>query len=269
MSNRAAKNAVIHIPGHTGGKISPVPYEDLRTKLNSPWRTHIRVHRKNTARTKSQLGCGDTVGLIDEQNEGCKTHSLGAVQAFSSDCAGAAQREGGSSDGGTGRTIEGQSPEPLFGDADADVSVVQVKLEALELNARDAAAETDPKVHLPCQQHLPEPPDAPGGNKAPGKSPQGSHPKTPIFSPFPSVKPLRKSATARNLGLYGPTERTPTVHFPYMSRSFSKSSGGNSSTKKRWHLSATVYPHSPLHGGRRVPAGWLQESFSCPLKMKR
>ncbi|XP_032502371.1 TBC1 domain family member 30 isoform X1 [Phocoena sinus] len=233
MSNRAAKNAVIHIPGHTGGKISPVPYEDLRTKLNSPWRTHIRVHRKNTARTKSHLGCGDTVGLIDEQNEGCKTHSLGAVQAFSSDCAGAAQREGGSSDGGTGRTIEGQSPEPLFGDADADVSVVQVKLEALELNARDAAAETDPKVHLPCQQHLPEPPDAPGGNKAPGKSPQGSHPKTPIFSPFPSVKPLRKSATARNLGLYGPTERTPTVHFPYMSRSFSKSSGGNSSTKKR------------------------------------
>ncbi|EPQ11733.1 TBC1 domain family member 30 [Myotis brandtii] len=56
-------------------------------------------------------------------------------------------------------------------------------------------------------------------------------------SPVPyedlSVKPLRKSAAARNLGLYGPTERTPTVHFPHMSRGFSKAAGGNSSTKKR------------------------------------
>ncbi|XP_039721845.1 TBC1 domain family member 30 isoform X1 [Pteropus medius] len=231
MSNRAAKNAVIHIPGHTGGKLSPVPYEDLKTKLNSPWRTHIRVHKKNMTRTKSQLGCGDTIGLIEEQNEGCKTNNLGAAEAFSSSCAATARREGGSSEGSMGRTIEGQSPEPEFGDA--DVSTVQVKLESLELNQRDAAAETVPKVHLPCQRYFPELPDAPGENKATSKPPQSSHPKTPIFSPFPSVKPLRKSATARNLGLYGPTERTPTVHFPHMSRSFSKSGGGNSSTKKR------------------------------------
>ncbi|EPY75205.1 TBC1 domain family member 30 isoform 3 [Camelus ferus] len=227
LSHRAAKNAVIHISGHTGGKVSPVPYEDLKTKLNSPWRTHIRVHKKNVTRTKSQLGCGDTIGLIQEQNEGGKTHNLGAAEAFSSGCAATAGREGGSSDGGPGRTIEGQSPEPLFGDADAGVSAVQVKLEALELNPMEDAAGPEPSVHIP------EPPDAPGENKATRKSPQGGPPKTPIFSPFPSVKPLRKSATARNLGLYGPTERTPTVHFPHMSRSFSKPSGGNSGTKKR------------------------------------
>ncbi|XP_010803529.1 TBC1 domain family member 30 isoform X2 [Bos taurus] len=232
MSNRAAKNAVIHIPGHTGGKISPVPYEDLRTKLNSPWRTHIRVHKKNMARTKSQLGCGDMVGLIEEQSEGSKTHTLGAAKASPSDCVGTAQ--GGCSDGSTGRTIEGRSPEPVFGDGDADVSEVQVKIEALELTPRDAAAEPEPRVPPPSQRHFPEPPNAPGGNRVPGKAPQGgSHPKTPIFSPFPSVKPLRKSTAARNLGLYGPTERTPTVHFPHMSRSFSKSGSGNSSTKKR------------------------------------
>ncbi|XP_005872757.1 PREDICTED: TBC1 domain family member 30 [Myotis brandtii] len=134
MSNRAARNAVIHIPGHTGGKASPVPYEDLRSKLNSPWRTHIRVHKKTMPRARSQPGCGDT---------------------------------------------------------------------------------------------------APGEDRATGRPPHGSRPKTPIFSPFPSVKPLRKSAAARNLGLYGPTERTPTVHFPHMSRGFSKAAGGNSSTKKR------------------------------------
>lgn len=234
MSNRAAKNAVIHIPGHTGGKISPVPYEDLRTKLNSPWRTHIRVHKKNMARTKSQLGCGDMVGLIEEQSEGSKTHTLGAAKASPSDCVGTARGESGCSDGSTGRTIEGRSPEPVFADAEADVSEVQVKIEALELTPRDAAAEPEPRVPPPSQRHTPEPPDAPGGNKVPGKASQGgSHPKTPIFSPFPSVKPLRKSTAARNLGLYGPTERTPTVHFPHMSRSFSKSSSGNSSTKKR------------------------------------
>uniref|UniRef100_A0A8D1D4C3 TBC1 domain family member 30 n=1 Tax=Sus scrofa TaxID=9823 RepID=A0A8D1D4C3_PIG len=232
LSNRAAKNAVIHIPGHTGGKVSPVPYEDLRAKLNSPWRTHIRVHKKNMTRTRSQLGCGDTIGLIEEQNDG-KTHNPGAAEAFASSCSVTAGREGGGSDGGSGRTPQEQSPEPGLGEADADVSDVQVKLEALELNPRDAAAETEPKGHLPCLRPFPGPPDTPGGSKATGKSPPGSHPKVPIFSPFPSVKPLRKSATARNLGLYGPTERTPTVHFPRMSRSFSKSSGGNSGTKKR------------------------------------
>lgn len=229
MSNRAAKNAVIHVPGHAGGKASPVPYEDLKTKLNSPWRTHIRVHKK-TMRTKSHLGCGDTIGLIDEQNEGCKSHSPGAAEALPSSTVTAA-RAGGGSAGSTGRTVEGRSPEPVFGDA--HVSALQEKLESLELDRRHAAAETEPRAPLPCPRHFPEPRDAPGENKATSKPPQGSHPKTPIFSPFPSVKPLRKSATARNLGLYGPTERTPTVYFPHMSRSLSKSGVGKSSTKKR------------------------------------
>ncbi|XP_004861170.1 TBC1 domain family member 30 isoform X2 [Heterocephalus glaber] len=233
MTSRAAKNAVIHIPGHAGGKASPVHYEDLKTKLNSPWRTHIRVHKKNLPRTKSHLGCGDTIGLIEEQNEGCKTNSLGTGEDFSSCSVATAETEGSNSEGGTMRTIEGQSPEPVFGDADVDASTVQVKLEALELNQGDAPAETEPKAHLLCQQNVPEPHSALGENKATSKPPQGSHSKTPIFSPFPSVKPLRKSVTARNLGLYGPTERTPTVHFPQMSRSFNKSSSGNSGTKKR------------------------------------
>lgn len=237
ITNRAAKNAVIHVPGHPGGKISPVPYEDIKTKLNSPWRTHIRVHKKNMPRTKSHLGCGDTVGLIEEQSEGCKASSLGAAEEFPSGRTVTAHSEGSSGDGDGGgstpRTIEGQSPEPVFGDADVDVAAVQVKLEALELNQRDAAAETEPKVHFPCQRHASELADAPGENQTAIKLLPGSTSKTPIFSPFPSVKPLRKSATARNLGLYGPTERTPNVHFPQMSRGFNKSGIGNSSTKKR------------------------------------
>lgn len=46
-----------------------------------------------------------------------------------------------------------------------------------------------------------------------------------VFSPFPSVKQPRRSAAARNLGLYGPTSRTPTVHFPQLSRNLNRSSG--------------------------------------------
>ncbi|XP_036025942.1 TBC1 domain family member 30 isoform X2 [Onychomys torridus] len=236
-TNRATKNAIIHLPGHAGGKMSPVPYEDLKTKLNSPWRTHIRVHKKNMPRTKSHPGCGDTVGLIQEQSEGWRAGSLGAAEEFPSPCAAATARGegGGGRDGGAPmRTIEGQSPEPVFGDADVvDVAAVQVKLEALELNQRDAPAETEPKAHLPCQRHAPESAGAPGEHQATSKPAPGSNSKTTIFSPFPSVKPLRKSATARNLGLYGPTERTPTMHFPQISRSFSKSGIGSSSTKKR------------------------------------
>ncbi|XP_043823398.1 LOW QUALITY PROTEIN: TBC1 domain family member 30 [Dromiciops gliroides] len=220
-TNRAAKNAVIHIPGHTGGKLSPVPHEDLKTKLNSPWRTHIRVHRKNISRTKSQLGCGDTIGLIEEQNEGCKTTSLATAEDPPHASAGKAGKDGSSSEDSTSRTIDGQSPEPVFRDADANVAEVHLKLEALELNER-RAIETEPRAN----QHGLEP-------QIPIKPTQASYPKAPIFSPFPSVKPLRKSTAARNLGLYGPTERTPTVHFPQMSRSFNKSSSGNSGTKKR------------------------------------
>ncbi|XP_028980972.2 TBC1 domain family member 30 [Esox lucius] len=42
-------------------------------------------------------------------------------------------------------------------------------------------------------------------------------PRKALVSPFPCVKQPRKSAAARNLGLYGPTGRTPTVHFPQLS----------------------------------------------------
>nr|CAH92459.1 hypothetical protein [Pongo abelii] len=189
MTDRAAKNAVIHIPGHTGGKISPVPYEDLKTKLNSPWRTHIRVHKKNMPRTKSHPGCGDTIGLIDEQNEASKTNGLGAAEAFPSGCTTTAGREGSSPEGSTGRTIEGQSPEPVFGDANVDVSAVQVKLGALELNQRDAAAETEPRVHPPCQRHCPEPPSAPEETKPPANLPKAATQKPPSLALFPASSP--------------------------------------------------------------------------------
>ncbi|XP_034983297.2 TBC1 domain family member 30 isoform X2 [Zootoca vivipara] len=229
-TNRSSKNAIIHIPNHAGGKMSPSPHEDLKTKLNSPWRTHIRVHRKNIARAKGQLGYGDTIGLIEEQNEGVKTNSPNGKEEAPSKSE-SMEIEGSDSDA---RTAEGQSPEPSYKDANANanVSAVQLKLEALELTQNDKDDVESVSTSF-CQTPPSEFPNSPSDRGTVAKSPQAANTKPQVFSPFPSVKPLRKSAAARNLGLYGPTERTPTVHFPQMSRSFNKPASGNSGSKKR------------------------------------
>ncbi|XP_015482856.1 TBC1 domain family member 30 isoform X3 [Parus major] len=231
LNNKSLKNAVIHIPSHATGKMSPIPQEDLKTKLNSPWRTHIRVHRKNMARAKGQLGYGDTVGLIDEQSESCKTNSPGAKEEASKH-SGFGEREEGGLDDRTTQKAEQQSSEPDSTDSGTNMSVVQLKLEALELTS-DTQSDVEPTSHQSSQPRLSESSTSSRDSGNLAKSPQPGNPKPQVFNPFPSVKPLRKSATARNLGLYGPTERTPTVHFPQMSRSFNKSSSGNSGTRKR------------------------------------
>ncbi|XP_058683715.1 TBC1 domain family member 30-like isoform X2 [Poecile atricapillus] len=231
LNNKSLKNAVIHIPSHATGKMSPIPQEDLKTKLNSPWRTHIRVHRKNMARAKGQLGYGDTVGLIDEQSESCKTNSPGAKEEASKH-SGFGEREEGGLDDRTTQKADQQSSEPDSTDSGTNMSMVQLKLEALELTS-DTQSDVEPTSHQSSQPRLSESSTSSRDSGNLAKSPQAGNPKPQVFNPFPSVKPLRKSATARNLGLYGPTERTPTVHFPQMSRSFNKSSSGNSGTRKR------------------------------------
>ncbi|XP_019468599.1 TBC1 domain family member 30 [Meleagris gallopavo] len=229
-SNKSLKNAVIHIPSHATGKMSPIPQEDLKSKLNSPWRTHIRVHRKNIARAKGQLGYGDTIGLIDEQSESCKTNCPGAKEDTSkhSDFGGG----GGSLDDRTTRKADQQSADAVSTGSNTDMTAIQLKLETLELTS-DNKSDAESTSSQSCQPHLSESSTSSidSGNLA--KSPQPGNSKPQVFNPFPSVKPLRKSATARNLGLYGPTERTPTVHFPQMSRSFSKSASANNGTRKR------------------------------------
>ncbi|XP_027761705.1 TBC1 domain family member 30-like isoform X1 [Empidonax traillii] len=231
LNNRSLKNAVIHIPSHATGKMSPIPQEDLKTKLNSPWRTHIRVHRKNIARAKGQLGYGDTVGLIDEQSEICKTNSPGAKEETSkhSDFG---EGEGGGLDDRTTQKADQQSSEPLSVDSSTNMAVIQLKLEALELTS-DSKTDAESTPHQSSQPRLSESSTSSRDSANLAKLPQPGNPKPQVFNPFPSVKPLRKSATARNLGLYGPTERTPTVHFPQMSKSFNKSASGNSGTRKR------------------------------------
>ncbi|XP_029471574.1 TBC1 domain family member 30 isoform X2 [Rhinatrema bivittatum] len=224
-TNRTAKNAVIHMPGC---KTSPTPSEDLRTKLNSPWRTHIRVHRKNIARAKGQLGYGDTIGLIEEQSESSgKIQSPRPKEDLMKNSE-PAENEMNQPDDRTVMKVDGQSPEPIYKDTNANINAVQHKLEALELNTK-----TELIINQPCQRPASGSLDGSIESGSFSKSPQISNPKAQVFSPFPSVKPLRKSTTARNLGLYGPNDRTPSVHFPQMSKSFNKPANGSSGSKKR------------------------------------
>ncbi|XP_053572833.1 TBC1 domain family member 30 [Bombina bombina] len=221
--NRSAKNAV---PLPTS-KSSPLLNEESKAKQNSPWRTHIRVHRKNIARAKGQMGYGDMVGLIEEHNEVPKDQT-DAVKENEDIVQHPIMM--GDGDSGLDRTVmkvDGHSPEPVYHDENANVTVVQSKLEALELNHNDEK-EVMPVMN---QTLLMSPNVSQSSSTDSGaltKSPKGQ-----LFSPFPSVKPLRKSTAARNLGLYGPNSRTPTVQFPHMSRSFNKTANGTTGSKKR------------------------------------
>lgn len=219
--NKASKNTVIQLPT---SKSMILPNEESKAKLNSPWRTHIRVHRKNIARAK---GYGDTVGLIEEQNEVPKDQVDAAKEAEDIEHDIPTVESGDSSLDRTVMKADGHSPEPVFEDENANVTIVQSKLETLELNAsnepKDISEVTQNIESTPSKSH-----SFSSESGTLSKSPKG-----PVFSPFPSVKPLRKSAAARNLGLYGPNNRTPTVNFPHMSRSFNKSANGATGSKKR------------------------------------
>ncbi|XP_073476224.1 TBC1 domain family member 30 isoform X2 [Aquarana catesbeiana] len=221
--NRSSKNTVVQLPS---SKSMILPNEEAKGKLNSPWRTHIRVHRKNIARSKSQLGYGDTIGLIEEQNEVPKDQ----VDATKESEDIAENADSIADENGSDRTVmkvDGHSPEPVFQDENANVTVVQSKLEALELSSTDETKDTSDIIQSVQQT----PSDSNSSSSESGtlsKSPRGH-----VFTPFPSVKPPRKSTAARNLGLYGPNNRTPTVNFPHMSRSFNKPSNGTTGSKKR------------------------------------
>ncbi|GLD48262.1 TBC1 domain family member 30 isoform X1 [Lates japonicus] len=87
-----------------------------------------------------------------------------------------------------------------------------------------------PRPHSPLSPHLPS--LISSSPSTPEFSSATSTPKQQVFSPFPCVKQPRKSAAARNLGLYGPTSRTPTVHFPQLSRSLNRSSAAGTTGRR-------------------------------------
>ncbi|TNM91548.1 hypothetical protein fugu_019928 [Takifugu bimaculatus] len=277
----------------------------------SPWHANVRVHRRNVARARAQLGFGDSEERKDDEDE---------VKRGSEE----EQKDGSDSSfpqspnpSGTGSITEETRQ--------AKVGEVVGQLEALDLE--DINPETEPPVPLlppppPSSRRLkesdssgseqtsspkrhfpaipltppnqsvslnPSPPPTPSHTPSPVPTPSdlppspsmpcsssnslsalhpssfyrtpspstpslsslssssrvslspstpafpssgAVPPKPQVFSPFPCVKQPRKSVAARNLGLYGPTSRTPTVHFPQLSRNLNRSSGAGTTGRR-------------------------------------
>uniref|UniRef100_A0A8C9YVT6 TBC1 domain family member 30 n=1 Tax=Sander lucioperca TaxID=283035 RepID=A0A8C9YVT6_SANLU len=172
-------------PGSSGGD------------AGSPWRAHVRVHRRNIARARAQLGFGDSEEREDDEER---------------------EEEGGSVrfEGEEERRIEEneRNDEEQKEGSDSSPDPSADGFSSLTLSA----SSTFYKTSSPSTPSL-------SSISSSSRSRLSSSPSTPqVFSPFPSVKQPRKSAAARNLGLYGPTSRTPTVHFPQLSRNLNRNS---------------------------------------------
>ncbi|KAK7129786.1 hypothetical protein R3I93_019430 [Phoxinus phoxinus] len=265
-AQRSSKNCIIHNGGVPQAQSTPNQDQMMQPRHHSPWRTHVRAHRRNIARARAQLGFDDSLEIEDDQTDSSKTEEAseeGEERRLEEDKEQEKLEDGEQEkledgerekleDGeqekledGEQEKLEDEEQEKLeAGSSDVsqqdpsteeveDLQQIDNRLSSLELEPEPAS---DPPTPTPEPQPEPTTPAQLPSTRRPGsdssssesgsslrRSPStlaGEPPKPQqIFSPFPCVKTPRKSTAARNLGLYGPTARTPNVHFPQMSRS--------------------------------------------------
>lgn len=278
----------------------------IGSSRSSPWREHVRMHRRNIARARAQLGFEDSEEKEDEEEEEVdaiesrkeselekrvdeeaesdssvcvspdslatgSTRDIEEVVAEVSDVvvqldALNLEDESGSENKNdpqslsptavtrvktlhqdtmtdTERTFPPQSPSPPPSTAidpplcsspaplTASVTAATSSLKSSSsVSGLSSVLTTAPPsfYRTPCPSTPASLSESPSSKSNMSSSPSTpafatfSTPQQPVFSPFPCVKQPRKSAAARNLGLYGPTSKTPTVHFPQMSRNLSR-----------------------------------------------
>ncbi|XP_035283002.1 TBC1 domain family member 30 isoform X1 [Anguilla anguilla] len=287
---RGSRNSVVQALGAHAAPLpqarsGPAQPDAARSRLNSPWRTHVRTHRKNVARARAQLGYCDTVELIEEAGPAEKSEK--DLQVETVEVTGKAEGGEEAEEGEEETEEEEEEPEEKGGmeeeeeleqnsvelqdtqsaeveEVEEGVGWVQEQMASLELDSGSEASSLTEKETTPEPDSSPPalpPPPPPCRRKESDSSSSesgaslrrtrsastctststSSTPTTPVgpsrsqhaFSPFPIVKPPRKSAAARNLGLYGPTARTPTVHFPQMSKSVNRATGGSTGSTRR------------------------------------
>lgn len=308
---------------------SPSSCGGVRGVGGSPWRAHVRVHRRNIARARAQLGFGDSEERGDEkEEEGESVRQEEEEEKMEEN-----DREQKEDSSGS-ESVCKEAPQVAHEAKEASVAEVMVHLDSLDLEDRsnpDTLQESKPAPVVPrlppppsssrhresessgserntCSSDRPCPPPQPSfsipsstqslsPSPAPSSAsldpscsssptppstptppadvlspppppassvfyktsspstpslsslssssmshmssspstpafPAANAPKQQIFSPFPSVKQPRKSTAARNLGLYGPTSRTPTVHFPQLSRNLNRSNGAGTTGRR-------------------------------------
>ncbi|KAJ8262020.1 hypothetical protein GJAV_G00161180 [Gymnothorax javanicus] len=273
---RGSRNGVVQALGANATPLpqaqsSPALGDAHRSRVHSPWRAHVRTHRKNMARARAQLSGGDTVVLIKETAAAkeCKkdlTVEMVQVEVEGNQEKAKEEEMPREEIGGIEEKEESQQEVVELEDSQSPeveegVGQVQQQMASLELDSgseppsphtQESASDPDaslaavPPSPPPCRRKESDSSSSEGGNslqRTPSSSTStSSTPTTPVgpprpqhtFSPFPIIKPPRKSVAARNLGLYGPTSRTPTVHFPHMSKSVNRSATGTTiSTRRR------------------------------------
>ncbi|XP_066525785.1 TBC1 domain family member 30 [Hoplias malabaricus] len=295
------------IPAGTLPQAQSTPNLDhgSRARLQSPWRTHVRTHRRNLARARAQLGFDDSLTLEDndshedqpdaagekekEQDEEEKVEEQEKEEEVLQETKPDQDLELDIQDDKSGTNVEemreieqqlsvlelettAQAGSPAVSDGDlASVELQseftmhpeselpseskvhpetnpesnvqpETKIESNlqpESNLRtqsDLQSKEHPELNLQSQQVCSTrrtASDSSSSESGGGSLKQSPSKPQQIFSPFPCVKAPRKSVAARNLGLYGPTPRTPTVHFPHMSKSMNRL-GASSSSSTRW-----------------------------------
>ncbi|XP_051748208.1 TBC1 domain family member 30 isoform X3 [Ctenopharyngodon idella] len=241
-AQRSSKNCIIHNGGVPQAHSTPSQDQMMRPRHHSPWRTHVRAHRRNIARARAQLGFDDSLE-IEDQTDASKTEKASEE--------GEERRLEEDKDDEEQGKLENEEQEKLTaGSSDVsqqdhstgegeELQQIDNQLSSLELepeSSPEPASASDPPTPTPEPQPESTAPAPLPSTRRPGsdssssesvgslrRSPStlaGEPPKPQqIFSPFPCIKTPRKSVAARNLGLYGPTARTPNVHFPQMSRS--------------------------------------------------
>ncbi|XP_008399863.1 TBC1 domain family member 30 isoform X2 [Poecilia reticulata] len=240
-------------PGSAGAPVPGSPCRRRRgssstgspgSRRGSPWRNHARQHRRNPVRVRARIGVRDSEEREDDDDDDDEEEG-------ESECE---------------EEVKVEEVEVRLDSLDLENQVTQNSLTDPESEpdeeARRAAAPLPPPASdrpgepdsagsdgpaaepstsfsslsppLPPSSSSPGPPlppssSSPGPPLPPSSS---SAPRQPLFSPFPSIKQPRKSLAARNLGLYGPTSRTPTVHFPQLSRSLNRSSAAGATGRR-------------------------------------
>ncbi|XP_019753023.1 TBC1 domain family member 30 [Hippocampus comes] len=236
----------------------------------SPWRAHVRAHRRHAARAGPNFGDQEPTRAQNGETED------GVGGGLSSECVRAACAAAPESVAAQVEDLEARFGSVVLQDEAQKLTLDAAPAQLPSLIARDDSSSSEGtdrhfSARLPFSSpSAPSPPPSPVSTVTPEPSssptppstppPKSAHPvggfrkasspslssmgsstrslapifspaaKPQVFSPFPSVKPPRKSAAARNLGLYGPTSRTPAVCFPQLSRNCS---GGAGATRRR------------------------------------
>uniref|UniRef100_A0A8B9LW24 TBC1 domain family member 30 n=1 Tax=Astyanax mexicanus TaxID=7994 RepID=A0A8B9LW24_ASTMX len=212
-AQRASRSGIVHAGSIPQAQSTPNLDHGARARLQSPWRTHVRTHRRNLARARAQLGFDDSFTMDDDKERNLE------------DVDGEEQHNKEKSEPVQEVTAEGEELEQHLQEDECEEKVEEMQESPLQ-------PESNLQSHQFCstRRTTSDSSSSESGGSSLRRSPSKQQ---QIFSPFPCVKAPRKSAAARNLGLYGPTSRTPNVHFPHMSKSMNRLGASASASTRR------------------------------------